>query len=110
MNADEKFVREHWIDVYTRGDGIFAGAYKLQNNHGGAWSAAAEFTRKRMAEIAEVMREIDFLNNVIRTMGDTGYSAWRPEQDRILSREQAALADLERGMVPQRRAATEKEK
>ena len=66
----------------------------------GAWSAALAFTEQRLREIAEVEEEIEILNSEIEEPDDN----WKdPSQAveaflRILDREQAALAELKRGM------------
>ncbi len=58
----------------------------------GAWLAAAAFTEDRLEQIRQVEEEIDFLfeGAIPHRNADI--------RSRILAREQAALADLKRGM------------
>jgi hypothetical protein len=95
--TDEEFVRANWENVH-RCDGsyilISKGGHRNFADFPG-WQAAAQFTRDRLEAIRQIEEEIEWLR---------GMCAWRehgiygPRYDRILAREQAALADLKRGM------------
>ncbi len=111
MNADEQFVRENWepdakipIDAettlclddpyWTRENRVDD---QLDNDH---LSAAAAFTRNRLAEIADVEAEIALLEKVEvseTTLGQALNDA--RTLHRVQIREQAALAELQSGMI-----------
>ena len=112
MNQDEQFVREKWEEVREQ---VQACVHEAPvNQHGFVfvrcgedeemigsgtyrerWAAAAEFTRNRLEQIRQVEEEIEEIRGplcrdqaCVRCVIHT----------RILAREQAALADLRRGM------------
>jgi hypothetical protein len=63
------------------------------------WSAAAEFTRQRQREIADVEEEIWFLEGADYPTADMNESVKACAAcKRALAREQAALAEKKRGM------------
>ena len=112
MGADEKFVREHWVgqdpiealviddpmpefcsaSVRIRGFGPCFYRSTLEE----AWASAAEYTRNRLEEIRQVLRDIQFIQEYLDQSCD---SSWRPiAAQSILARLQAALAELKKGM------------
>ena len=108
MSADEKLVRAAWKDtslgglrVYEiRAFHLYLGAWKHEGtvkNKEAIWAAAAEFTIQRQQEIAELREEILALRDRMAYLAH-----WQPEDGaiyaRTVAREQAALAELQRGM------------
>ena len=103
ISADEKFVREHWDDVkniatprhpfpVVQGKD-FAIPFAEWDE---GWKAAAEYTRNRIEEIRQVLRDIQFIQEYLDQSCD---SSWRPiAAQSIFARLQAALAELKRGM------------
>lgn len=79
-----------------------------------AWSAAAEFTRTRLQQIRDVEEEIAWLgknlprpprarpgesmSEALRSERVAAYERDKPTAVRVLDREQAALAELKRGL------------
>jgi|SRR6266704_3597154 len=101
MNEDEKFVRKY-LDIGVRlvesrkfGTRIMASSNKVL---GDSWSAAAEFTRTRLEQIAEVEEEIAVLRQLLPEIGIRAWEHQKNAWSRILARETAALADLKRGL------------
>ena len=107
MNADEKQAYEYVVSVWgnTIPDCMTYDRFDICDMEGEVnYIAAAEFTRKRLAEIAEVEEEIKWLQS-------WGYGNDKINAPaRMLARERAELAELKRGMMSQCKAATEKEK
>jgi hypothetical protein len=120
MTEDEKYVREHWEDPWLAdswdkqhwGVVLITAALavwsKQQNSVAEfktpeqAWSAAAEFTRDLKQQIRDVEEEIRVANGCISAWsGSNDYGGLAPMK-RILAREQAALADLKRGLREQK--------
>lgn len=104
--TDEEFVRQHWFLVLDDGYSVeVVNGIKFAGNRN-RWSAAAEFTRNRREQIRQVEREIEAVRAAqeywIRYTDDPKICLW----SRILAREQAALAELRRGM---RQSSPEKE-
>lgn len=99
----ETFVRAWWnhVDVLPSHRGIaWSIAYLPQNSFeregcNAAITAAADFTVQRREEIRLVEEEIDWLAPI---MGGQYYPSDNAKVDRIVAREQAALASLKRGM------------
>jgi hypothetical protein len=97
------FVRQHWVIDEFDFEMSQGGSWHFKEGHPlnavgwrpaidvELWAAAAEFTRERLRQIAEVKEEIAWLNGVIGHV--TG-----PVLARILRREQDALAALKKGM------------
>jgi len=100
--TDEEYVRSKWRNCATKRDehnrwlmftnnamyrAVFADSLEK------LWAAAAEFTRERLEQIRQLEEEIAWLSDGIDVTGDD-----EPIGERILAREQAALADLKRGM------------
>ena len=94
MINDEEYVRNHLEDVYFEGS-IFNNSGDIVHQGWGiadgkteveAWAAAKVFVDKRKDEIADVEDEIHFIED---------YDS--PRAERILAREQAALAKLRKG-------------
>lgn len=75
----------------TRAGRVPSGFSRIQTPEA-AWSAAAEFTRERERQIAEIEKEIDWVQMKL------GVSSTVAVPHRILARLQAALTDLKRGM------------
>ena len=98
MNTDKEFVLAHWdngIDENYTDDDQFFFIADIGINFD-SWSAAAEFTRNRLEEIRQVLRDIQFIQEYLDQSCD---SSWRPiAAQSILVRLQAALAELKRGM------------
>ena len=112
MNEHERVVRETWeraelcerVDhkafAISMGGSSFTRACKPDNDalsEDEAWAAAYDFTQKRLQAIAEVREEIEEV--LIWKLAYEDESCGSATCERILSRLQAALADLERGMV-----------
>ena len=120
MNADEKLVRRMWVapnwshdpdygwnvQDFSCGGGMALLAVQ-QRTRSLASAAAAEFTRKRLDEIKEIREEHEL---IFMKHASALKSLHRAIYARILARLAAALEELQRGMVSQRKAATEKEK
>jgi len=106
MSEDEKFVREHFDGVWLRGarkSGCWvqwgeASLGRLVFSEAEAWSAAAAFTRQRLEEIRQVEEEIENIRSSSEGLQENGEYYRMRVFDRILAREQAALAELKRGM------------
>jgi hypothetical protein len=126
MDANEEYVRQRWIDValwdrdfspYTVNLRYEVEIVSHPGNffcfhgakHSEAWSAARAFTEAREEEIRQVEEEIALLNLEFWEMHGEIRLATMVEQytplvrelcrwARILAREQAALAELKRGM------------
>jgi hypothetical protein len=83
-------VRERWVDCVF-GIKIYCGIVGRPSScfPFNSWHAAYLFTKRREAEIADVEEEIGFLGGP--------YCLECPSVERILAREQAALAGLKRG-------------
>jgi len=111
MTPDEKEVRDAWERAEEcpreskMGDGeewviSLGGFYYTMHmtdwveSQTAAWSAAAAFTRERKEQIRLVEEEIDYVRAFIKLPSGEEHSVW----SRILAREQAALAELKRGM------------
>jgi hypothetical protein len=107
MSKDEEYVRENWIKpelaekwgkfyvwLTHRQGGITAEHCRTESS---AWAAAAEFTRVRLQEIAEVESEILAVRNWMEECNSEGLRF--PVRERILIREQALLANLREGMI-----------
>jgi len=114
MTAEEE-VRAAWVNAHYDGHRIIAdhylsGAHWIlsgninypfdRSNHQNeqtAWKAALEYTRSRLAEIAELDEEMSLLAYLASRC-----SAEKPAQaaNRIHSRLQSIRADLTRGMNP----------
>ena len=66
-----------------------------------AWAKAADFTISRIEEIQQVKEEIALLRGLVILLneepGDLSTPAWL----RVITREQAALAELSRGVRPE---------
>ena len=120
MSKDEEFVRSVWKTVteseYDPHEGYTIPQTRVDFGHhhyteikaADAWSAAAEFTRERLEQIRKVEEEIAYLTPQRDSMRKRNsceaieaqpawFQAW-DILDRILAREQAALAELKRGM------------
>ena len=131
MNADEQKAYDYVVSVWgnTIPDCMTYGRFDICDMEGEVnYIAAAAFTRKRLAEIADVEKEIATIETCIDDcLTVIDYERDYPSDEsaniylrtrinrkdalnRILTREQAALAELKRGMMSQRKAATEKEK
>ena len=96
--TDEEYVRSKWEGVHV---GEITGMIRvgerdnIRNEAGRSWCAAAEFTRQREEKIRQVEEEIAYLHNI---MGEAVNKAPTHCIHRILACEQAALAELKRGM------------
>ena len=106
MEDNEKLVRDTWEQIIVSGENwplrgadccgvslLRGTAIFRRPTWEEVWADASEFTIRRLAEIAEVKEEIEALKSEMST--------WRhryPEWDRILAREQTALAELRKGM------------
>jgi hypothetical protein len=117
--TDQEYVKEYWESVRYADTAIsvLAGPHYVilpdypakrqfaayRHTAEEAWSAAAEYTRNRLEEIRKIKYEISLLE-LIHAQGDR--SEWHPmdhedDQDALLrtvSRLEAILADLKRGM------------
>jgi len=92
--SDEQYVRERWERVTVlNGDGIMCdglGAFS-------SWERAAAFARQREEEIRQIESELELLREFERALEVN--SSHRPiVLQRILTREQAALAELRKEM------------
>jgi len=106
MTPDEKEVRDSWEFVH-RCDGSYRDYPKgtiliLQGVPGKWWdfpscAAAAAFTRERKEQIRQVEEEIAYTEREAE-VGELIGADWTPITKRILVREQAALAELRKGM------------
>lgn len=102
--TDEEFVRSKWSTLNAdRGHpgtrlalGVGGVLFRATSEEGEAraWAAAAEFTRKREREIAEVEEEIAWISGF---SAYAGHRLYGPCRARILARLEAALAELRRG-------------
>ncbi len=99
--SDEEYVRSKW-KLVAHCDGSYQnylrGTVLLQdvNRHWfdfDSWSAAVEFTREREEQIRHVEEEIALLEGWKHLV-----EVKNPAALRILGREQAALAELKKGM------------
>jgi len=99
----EQYIRSKW-ELVSRCDGSYRhyemGTVLIQDVHNhwfdfDSWQAAYDFTLAREEEIRQVEEEIKFLHE-LKSFGSwvENHTGWQ----RILAREQAALADLKRGM------------
>lgn len=117
MNSDEQFVREHWQHVHYADTAlsvlagphyVIIGGYSYgplkfaayRHTAAEAWQAAREFTEMRLEEIRQTEEEIDVIREGITLAGENEEDNKRYGNPfrRILADEQAALADLRRGM------------
>jgi hypothetical protein len=96
---DEKFVREHWVSNVQMGDVPLVMCSDRGPFRG--WSAAAEFTRKRLEEIRLVKEEIEQVEGMLPFRGSPAWAKRKEVWQRILKRLEAALAELQRGMKEQ---------
>lgn len=105
--TDREYVESKWDEVHPANMFIFLGPYTDGNAYS-SWLAAAEFTRTREKQIAEVREEIDLLR-MVRVAFESAVKAcpkdatWMNDLDkyqRILARMEAVLAELQRGMKP----------
>jgi hypothetical protein len=115
MDANEKYVRETWEkSAGFRIDGPSTGMIEVAcgrfifnsgqfGNMEDFWKGAAEFTRERLEQIRQVEEEIALVTHEYKRAtvcgvsmgGATGKAlVWQ----RVIAREQAALAELRRGM------------
>ena len=109
--TNEEYVRSKWRGVqqyvcggtngnsyYVGSDGFIASFCGETENE--SWTAAAEFTRQREEKIRQVEEEIGVCEGCLRMWQPpfgNDYGGVGPMK-RILAREQAALAELKRGM------------
>ena len=102
------FVREHWDSVHHC-DGSYRayprGTVLIQMVHGewldfASWAAAAEFTEQRLKDVRQVELEIALLRGLLFLLSAENGDLTAPIWERVLAREQAALADLKKGMCP----------
>lgn len=111
QQSDEQFVRSRWGWVQVRTaepyEGIPQGKWSVRipllpfsqigfPSEVEAWSAAAAFTREREEQIRQVEEEIALVGGI----GHMAPCECCGVRDRILAREQAALAELKKGMKP----------
>ena len=119
MNEDERLVRKTWNSVELD-SGRWGASVKINcerplgvsSTKTDAWSAAAEFTRKRLEEIRQVEEEIKALARNSYVGYEYYYQVLEGVRDivprvrhhhalsRILAREQAVLGALKKGMKP----------
>ena len=115
MNADEEYVRSKWENVTSNSTpqygvegnlvywNIYSDDWLIASGHeteDASWSAAAEFTCSREEEIRQVEEEIGVCEGCLRMWQPpfgNDYGGVGPMK-RILSREQAVLDKLKRGM------------
>ena len=99
MTDDERIVREAWEEEFIY---ISFGAVFLCIGQCGvslpSIRAAAEYTIQRQEEIRQVEEEIIDLKATVLMAASTGQTKCETINRRILAREQAALAELQRGM------------
>ena len=93
--SDEEFVRGVWKPVYryqslSGVSMIQFGSHSLQT-----WEEAAAYTRERLEQIRQVEEEVELIEGGLKEILPT---STLDALERILVREQAALADLKRGM------------
>ena len=122
MSANEKLVRATWVLVavcdgsyrgYPRGTVLVQDAISIGHWFDfDSWSASAEYTTARREEIRQVEKEITtiaddlcdianwriFLEENTDLKGIVRYVRYQCRCCRILAREQATLAELQRGM------------
>lgn len=106
MDENERYVRERWdkayepivqrglmgIDIWVEG----SRTYRFHaDNLPAAWQAAYDFTKAQEEAIRQVEEEITEIEFVLAESPDLPEV---PIYKRILTREQAALAKLQRGM------------
>lgn len=97
--SDEEVVRAAWVDAGSappwgdceRWQVYFGHDYVHGTTEAQAWSAARKYTEERQEEIRLVEEEIEMLENEDR---HDDY----PPYLRILAREEAALAELKKGL------------
>lgn len=96
--TDEELVRANWVDAYTPPNNS-SPLVSVAGKWFSTMSLAAEFTRERLSQIADVVEEVALLEGI--------YLARRCHPEgcqrclafgRIIEREQAALAELRKGM------------
>jgi hypothetical protein len=119
MDANERYVRERWehIKYADTALSVLAGPHYViifseenrrqifapyRHTEAEAWAAAKAFTVEREKQIAEVEEEIEYVEFRMRDIEENGGKiyvecAYRT-LERIFAREQAALAELKRGM------------
>lgn len=123
QQSDEQYVRSKWhaVDIVESCDQwqVGAGELGIQQRFGweqtksAAWSAAAAFTRNREEQIRQLCEEIVLVEIAMESASEElnfKPLAWhigqpmrvhrRARWGRILAREQAALAELKKGMKP----------
>lgn len=101
MDADEKFVRDNWIWVCLHtGKRLFSLSFggeevKLPTRDGilAVWSAAAEFTRSRLEQIARLQTSLDWMNEFGAGNGDDSIPV-----EGLKELAKTARAELKRGM------------
>lgn len=92
MQSDEQYVRSQWQDADY--DPNLASPVCAGGQFFDSWSAAAAFTHERKHQIAEV--EEEEVEELIMNLEGSNVVL-----QRILQREQQALAELRRGMKEQ---------
>lgn len=112
--TDEEYVRAHWVSLVARTTDDYRGPYDLKlfrdaepivgRTRAIVWALAAEFTSNRLEQIRQIEEEIREAEHKLKQQSVCGVSMSGPtpkEQiwKRILAREQAALAELKRGML-----------
>ena len=80
LAEEQAHVQSKWIDIV---------ALEIAWESNNSWHEAYLFTKQREAEIMDLEEEIGFLGGL--------YCIECPSVERILAREQAALAELHRG-------------
>jgi hypothetical protein len=100
MNEHERVVRETWAHIQDTKTLLAIWSYDeeeiVAQFWAGDWAAAYAFTQKRLQAIAEVREEIEEV--LIWELAYEDESCGSAPCERILSRLQAALADLEKGL------------
>jgi hypothetical protein len=114
MSQDEEFVRQHWVSVERVLEMIQGGSWHFKEGYGlkeagfkpaigeELWAAAAEFTRERQRQIAEIEEEILWFAGLFAGLRLESGIYLIPTAEhtarRILCRLQDALAALKKGM------------
>ena len=98
LAEEEAYVRARWVDVCFGVMIFFSGKWHSFDD----WHSAYLFTVQQETEIADLKEEVRFVDGLLDSWMSPGNDyGGTVSMGRILAREQAALAELRRGMKEQ---------
>ena len=100
MTDAEKQVREAWEQVSGQGHAMICIGSPVEGDYFTSWQAALAFTLERKEQIRQLKEEINLVN-VNWSWASEISSTAKPIWQRVLTRLQAQLTELKKGMKEQ---------